>query len=114
MKALLAIGAILASSMAPAAIEDPEIPALVYDTFGVHCGTPYNYTLVTGRDDMGYYGRGYQSTSCSTGGRGTRPRKYAVCADLRWNADGDVYESYIVWSASGASVPGSAVCFGSP
>lgn len=95
---------------AKADITDPQIPSLL----PVHCGYPKTDFVIAGQDSGGYFGRVYQSTSCSTGGRGTKPRKYSACADVTWDFDGALLTTEVLSTSVGTSVPGPSACFGAP
>lgn len=98
------------SSLASADISDPQIPSLL----PVHCGSPKTDFVIAGQDAGGYFGRLYQSTSCPTGGRGSKPRKYSACADVTWTAEGALIATEVLSTSVGTSVPGPTACFGAP
>lgn len=53
------------------------------------CGVPTVEHIVTAQNDDGTYsGRIYEFDQCSSGGRGSKPRKYATCQAVVWSADG--------------------------
>lgn len=44
-------------------------------------------TITAVNPDGSYVGRMYEFTTCSSGGRGSKPRRYAGCYAMVWNAD---------------------------
>ena len=94
---ILAIAALLASSIASGVTY--ELPELL----PVHCG-PSQYALSADRV--------YEHTSCSTGGRGSRPRQWSACAEVIWNADGSLASVETLWveSAQGTQYPHAEAC----
>lgn len=96
MKSIIVI-ALLATSVAWAATY--EMPNLL----PVKCG-PGQYALSAQRV--------YQHTSCSTGGRGTKPRQWSACAEVTWNEDGSLASVDPLWveSAIGLQYPHSEAC----
>ena len=76
------------------------------------CGHPFiEYTVGDQNADGTYTGRLYESASCSTGGRGSHPRRYAVCEAMTWDAGGVVISHDLIWSDTGLTVRQPAECF---
>ena len=76
------------------------------------CGRPFTeYTVGAQIIDGTYTGRLYESASCSTGGRGSKPRRYAVCEAMVWDANQNVLSHELIWSDTGLTVRGPGACF---
>lgn len=93
----IAIGMLLASSLA-LADTTPEKPLLIFENgVPVYCG-PATYSFAFEVPDAtGFSGRVYQRAQCPTGGRGTKPRYFSACADVRWDLNGHIA---LRWEAS--------------
>lgn len=61
-----------------------EMPKLFPESCG---GVQYAYSAE----------RVYERTTCSTGGRGTRPKQVTACAQVTWNADGSLATVETLW-----------------
>lgn len=96
MKLALTLG-LLITSVAYAATMPYTI---IYTEQGdpVRCGTPVFTSQVEAYPDGSQAGLVYQRTSCSSGGRGSRPRSYSACASVEWNPDGTVEYVDVIWT----------------
>lgn len=61
-----------------------EMPKLFAESCG---GVQYAYSS----------DRVWAHTSCSTGGRGARPKQVTACAQVTWNADGSLASTETLW-----------------
>lgn len=78
----------------------------------VTCGNPYvEYTVGAQNTDGTFSGRLYESTSCSSGGRGSKPHRYATCQAVIWDANGYVLSHSLIWTDTGLTVRGAGECF---
>lgn len=74
------------------------------------CGHPFiEYTVGEQNADGTFTGRLYESASCSTGGRGAKPKRYYVCEAMTWDANGNVIAHELVWYDTTLRQP--AECF---
>src|SRR6266850_2991473 len=66
------------------------LPAAYPNLLGASCGGVHVSSFVTGFDDAGNItGETYAWTSCSTGGRGTKPRKIEGWRSITWTLTGN-------------------------
>lgn len=76
------------------------------------CGKPFTeYTVGAQNADGTYTGVLYESASCSSGGRGSKPHRYSTCQAMTWSANGDVIAHTLIWSDTGLTVRGPETCF---
>lgn len=82
----------------------------------IHCGAPVFTHQVDGNSDGSYAGLLYQSTHCSSGGRGSKSLYYSACAAVSWKPDGHLEYIDIIWTSlpHATGVPARAVgdCLG--
>jgi hypothetical protein len=90
----LALIACLFSAFALAATPITLPNPSVFDLIGRQCGKPVPEPLAAGFSADGNYVLAIEraSTSCSTGGRGSRPKTYSGDGLVRWDLAGNLIE----------------------
>ena len=78
--------------------------SLAFAVLGHSCGGIKEQTYVTGFDPSSRYpvGEVYLSTTCSTGGRGSRPATFTAWAAVTWDLAGNVLSSTTLSNAASA------------
>ena len=77
---------IIASPAFPATIE-LKVPSLLGN---IWCGGVHQDIWATAFEPDGVKGVAYATTTCSAGGRGTKPRTYKKWADVTWDLSGNL------------------------